>query len=208
MDDDGYTIEGRYYKAKTKKEAMRMHERYKKTQLPTWMTLEALGRDPASEDAGYFALEEKKRREGRNNISTCQTPSKSMRPRLTDRGYVRAHMFPLTPAGKRQAVKKEIEYRENSQQVQVHRMYCHDAEPKGNYWTVWVQPYLKSTRESAGGGGSGHKSGGTFYARGARRGDERRQATAGRSGWYQYRPEARAVSCPKCNAPVGLTCVT
>jgi hypothetical protein len=207
MDDDSYTIEGRKYKAISRKAAEAQHQQYKKRQLPTWLTMESLGLDPEYDDRGRYALEESKRKRGENSISTCQTPSKSMQPRLTEKGYVRAHMYPPTPAGKKQAIKKEIEYREDNAQVQVHRMYCHDADPKGNYWTVWVQPYEKGTRESAGGGGSGHKSAGTFYARGARRYEEKRRATSG--GWYALRPEARAaVSCPKCNAPIGKTCVT
>lgn len=206
-DDDGYTIEGRFYKAKTKKEALRMHERYKKTQLPTWMTMEALGYEPDSIHAGMHALEEGKRKRGENNISTCQTVSDSMRPRLTDKGYVRAHMYPFTDAGKRKAVKKELEYREDNKQVQVHPMVCWDANPPGKYWTVWVRSFERQKRQGAGTDNTGHISAGSFYARGARRGEAQRRGAA--SGWYALRPEARAaVSCPKCNAPIGATCVT
>lgn len=212
MADDEYTIEGRTYKASTKKEAMRLHEKYKETQLPTFLTLKGLGLDPAGDDRGRLNLEEARRKKGENNISTCQQVSPSLQKRL--KGYTRVHMFPDSPAGKRKAENAEIGYRENAFDVQVRRMYCHDGNPKGNYWTVWVRdsgnPETAGARWSAGSEASGHKSGGTFYARGARRSDPRRRTVGqGRRGWYDFRPEARAkVSCPKCNAPIGESCVT
>ena len=212
MADDEYTIEGRTYKASTKKEAMRLHEKFKETQLPTFLTLKGLGLDPAGDDRGTLNLEEARRKKGQNNISTCQQVSPSLQKRL--KGYTRVRMFPDSPAGKRKAEKAEISYRENAFDVQVRRMYCHDGNPKGNYWTVWVRdsgnPETAGARWSAGSDASGHKSGGTFYARGERRSDPKRRSVGqGRRGWYDYRPEARAkVSCPKCNAPIGESCVT
>ena len=152
--------------------------------------------------------DERRKAEGKKSeITTCQggtSDGRPINPSTYDRmrGYIRVGKHPPTNAGKRHAQRQEAEIRKNAEgeiHVRVVKVYCHDTEEKGNYWTVWVKkadPDERTGMEYS-------------YGRTEVQGELWKEPTTTGRAWMKDRTAAKeAVDCPKCNAPAGAQCTT
>ena len=217
-----FEIDDEVYVAPNRATAERMAAEAAKRKTPSFMSLQSAfgGIIDDDEIARRAALSESKRLRGETNASSCQIDNISPSVAKVLEGYTRAHIYPPTEGGKRQAVEKELEYREFGQyNVRVRKVACKDL-PKKKYggkmtrdrWTVWLRPTSKGAKTKSGEARAsyGVERGFGAVGRGVRGSTIKRQVGAGASvgDWMQMRPAARAVECPKCAAPEGASCVT
>ena len=210
---------------KLRDQAERRRESERLTGLPSYLLLDSVfggigkgpesrhptgGYDEADRDitlARVRADERRKAGGAASNITTCQARNSDGKPIAASigdrlRGYRRVLKFPDTKGGKRNAQQASDEIRasgEGDLHTRVLRVYCHDTEVAGYYWTVWVNRAASDER-------------GFVVREGMRRGYGKGTEIAtyheGRA-WMADRTAAKnAVECPKCGAPAGQQCTT
>jgi hypothetical protein len=171
--------------------------------LPSFMTLETVFGQMIEEEEliARTRLDESRAKRGESNLSQCKDPETGISPAVANvlKGFERIHMFADTPAGKKKAKEKGDEYRKEGEYfVRVRRVYCKDTNPAGYRHTVWLKTRDKrelETGKERNPAGQGAHYGSASIGRGA-------------TGWFRYRNDAKAVECPKCDAPEGANCVT